>query len=196
MSRELFLKTMKRKLCPHNRVKMRCYECQKAKGKVAHGRKEIKKLSKSKLEKDFDDIYSFYIRLKDCDERGYGRCISCGSVKHYTDLQNGHYIARIAAPHLIFYEPNTHAQCTRCNGFLEGNTVSYRFGLIDKIGIDAVNLLESLRHKQSKSGIGAFEYQVLIHEYINKLDREVKRTGAELSKTVEQTIKRWTNKKA
>ena len=44
---------------------------------------------------------------------------------------------------------NAHSQCVKCNRNLSGNTVDYRFRLIDKIGIDNVEWLEG-PHKAKK----------------------------------------------
>jgi hypothetical protein len=72
-------------------------------------------------------------------------CISCG--KPLGDTPNsydcGHYRSVGSAPHLRFDEQNAHGQCKHCNQYLAGNVVNYRKGLIERIGLAAVERLES-----------------------------------------------------
>lgn len=56
------------------------------------------------------------VRLKAADKDGNCQCVSCGVVKHWSELQGGHYIAaKNAATRLI--EENIHSQCRQCNGY-------------------------------------------------------------------------------
>lgn len=83
-----------------------------------------------------------YIRMRD-----YGKpCISCGNLPQQKlggTMDAGHYRSRGSASHLRFNLLNIHAQCVKCNRFNSGNAVDYRINLIDKIGIDNVNKLET-----------------------------------------------------
>jgi hypothetical protein len=54
----------------------------------------------------------------------------------------GHYRSRGSAPHLRFDERNVHAQRKQCNRYDSGNVVGYRIGLIERIGLEAVEALE------------------------------------------------------
>jgi hypothetical protein len=55
----------------------------------------------------------------------------------------GHFLSVGAAPHLRFNEQNVHLQCEKCNSYLSGNIAKYRPRLIAKIGLEAVEALES-----------------------------------------------------
>ena len=55
----------------------------------------------------------------------------------------GHYRSRGSAPHLRFNEDNVHAQRKQCNRYGSGNVVGYRLGLIERIGLEAVEALEA-----------------------------------------------------
>lgn len=74
-------------------------------------------------------------------------CISCGANCGATavggDGDAGHFRSRGSAPHLRFDERNCHLQCKKCNRYLSGNVANYRIGLIERIGLDAVDALES-----------------------------------------------------
>ena len=61
-----------------------------------------------------DIIFSQYIRLRDTDENGYGKCITCQKTFHYKDLECGHFRHR---RHMCtrWHSRNAHAQCVECN---------------------------------------------------------------------------------
>lgn len=82
--------------------------------------------------------FNAYIRRRDDDLP----CISCGRW-HQGQWHAGHYLSTGARPNLRFDEQNVHKQCSVCNAHLHGNLVNYRRALIAKIGIDAVEGLES-----------------------------------------------------
>lgn len=85
-----------------------------------------------------------YVRLRDSNSS----CISCGNTKaHKVGLTGhrydaGHYRSRGAASHLRFNLLNIQKQCVFCNRNLSGNVVEYRKGLVKKIGLSRVELLE------------------------------------------------------
>ncbi|MEE6030452.1 recombination protein NinG [Avibacterium paragallinarum] len=84
-----------------------------------------------------------YIRFRDANKE----CISCGtpliSEKLGGGFDAGHYRSRGSAPHLRFYTLNIFGQCKRCNRWLDGNYHQYRIGLIDRLGIEKVEAIES-----------------------------------------------------
>lgn len=113
-----------------------------------------------------DRIFSEYIRRRDSDENGFGRCISCGKIVHWKDADCGHYVNR---KHLAtrYDEQNCNLQCRSCNRFDEGNIQGYRRGLVAKIGIDAVDMLEIKKHNTCK--ISDSVYKILIAMYQKKI---------------------------
>jgi hypothetical protein len=76
-----------------------------------------------------DRIFSQYIRLRDADQNGYIRCISCGKIVLWKEADNGHFINRKHMS-LRFSETNCNAQCRSCNRFDEGNMTGYNLGMI------------------------------------------------------------------
>ena len=78
------------------------------------------KLSRSKIVKKLDAIFSQYIRIKDADHNGNVTCFTCGKVEHYKkgmqcgDFQSRkHYATR-------WDEQNCKVQCAGCNVFRYG----------------------------------------------------------------------------
>jgi hypothetical protein len=83
-------------------------------------------------------VFNKYIRMRDDNQA----CISCNRW-HTGQYHAGHFRSVGSAPHLRFNELNCHRQCSVCNNHLSGNQLNYRKGLIDKIGIGAVEALEA-----------------------------------------------------
>lgn len=69
-------------------------------------------------------------------------CISCGR-HHAGQYHAGHYLARGSHPHLALVESNLAKQCAPCNTHLSGNQIQMRRGLVDRIGLAAVEALEA-----------------------------------------------------
>ena len=95
-----------------------------------------------------DKEFSLYIRLRDTMPNGMFRCISCGNIKPFSEADCGHFFSRKHGS-TRWDEDNCHAQCIRCNRFLDGNLVNYRSNLIVKIGQKRFYELEN-RHHQTR----------------------------------------------
>lgn len=157
---------MSRKTCPHCRAKLdsgqrihpACIDgfanAQEAKAarKAEKQKQAAKKVERDELAKRKEAVKSrgewqaeaqkevnAYVRLRDAAQP----CISCG--RHHTGQYHaGHYRSVGSAPHLRFdVDRNIHKQCQPCNTHLHGNLVLYRKELINKIGLIAVEELES-----------------------------------------------------
>ena len=95
------------------------------------------------LLKEAQTACNAYIR-----ERDHGKpCISCGALPGSQEyggaVDAGHYRSTGAAGHLRFRLDNIHGQCKRCNRYLSGNAVEMRRGMIERIGLKAVEALEA-----------------------------------------------------
>ena len=66
------------------------------------------------FKKKADKYFSLYIRRLDSDTNGMAVCVTCKAIKHWKELQCGHYITR---NHLStrFDPQNVGAQCVGCN---------------------------------------------------------------------------------
>ena len=85
--------------------------------------------------------FNAFIRARDADKP----CISCGKPPSAQTNQTdaGHFRSVGSAPHMRFVENNVHGQCKHCNQYLAGNVLAYRKGLIERIGLEAVEALEA-----------------------------------------------------
>ena len=99
--------------------------------------------SKGRLVAEAQVAFNRYIRLRDAGLP----CICCGQPMgegvHGGAVDAGHYRSPGSAPHLRFSESNVHAQRKQCNRYGSGNVVGYRLGLIERIGLVAVEALEA-----------------------------------------------------
>ena len=126
-------------------------------------------MSKPKLIKELDAWFSRYIRLKYSDSRGYCRCISCGKVYFWKEIQNGHYMSRRYMS-TRFSEDNCRPQGVECNIFNQGAIQMYRRALIKEIGEQRVDLIE-VRARQENKNWSLFELKQLIEYYKKEVEK-------------------------
>lgn len=139
--------------------------------KVIYGQ-EVKKERKPDLVKRLDKVFSQYIRLRDVMPNGYARCIACGRIKPFAEMDCGHYFSRT---HMAtrFSEDNCHAECRFCNRMSADHLIGYRENLISKIGMGRYERL-TVMSRSSKHWMD-FELKEMIEHY----KQEVKRLSAE-----------------
>ena len=116
--------------------------------------------------KKLDAVFSKFIRLRDSDEDGICRCITCGSPHHWKQMDNGHYIKR---QHLAlrFSEISCNAQCRKCNWLGQGEDVKYKDALIKKHGQEVYNRL--LASKNNYIKLSQFDVDTLEKYYKMKV---------------------------
>jgi len=119
-----------------------------------------------------DRVFSLYIRQRDSDENGIGKCICCGKIVHYRDADCGHYVNRKHLS-LRWNEINCNLCCRSCNRFDEGNIPGYTIGLQKKYGSDIVEKLLLAKNKTVK--FTQFEIDQMTKYYTEKL-KEFKKT--------------------
>jgi len=122
---------------------------QRAEEKAGRQRRKAKRESfktKAQWDKEAQSAFNRYIRIRDEGKE----CVSCGNPligkSNYltgSAIDASHYRSRGAASHLKFNVFNVHSACTRCNRQLSGNAVEYRIRLIERIGQEHVERLES-----------------------------------------------------
>lgn len=108
----------------------------------------MKQKTISQLKKVAWDLFSKYIRARNADYRGYARCVTCGVIKHWKELQAGHFIPGRHNSNL-FDERGCHAQCYHCNIGLKSNPREYDRFMREKYGGKTIIELE----KQDKQSV-------------------------------------------
>lgn len=91
-----------------------------------------KKLTRSKLVKQLDTIFSTYIRRKN-SVNDIATCFTCGKKDHYKKLQNGHFQSRRHYS-TRWDETNCQVQCAGCNVFKFGEQFIFSQNLDIKFG--------------------------------------------------------------
>ena len=112
--------------------------------KHARTRKRAKLLSIKSLRNKLDQVFSRYIRKRDADENGMGRCVTCFQWRR---LQCGHFIPR-QHKSTRWDELNCAGQCAHCNHPLWGGGEQDAFGvaIAAKHGQAVVDNLRRLKH--------------------------------------------------
>ncbi len=126
-----------------------------------------KKLSRSKIVKKLDNVFSQYIRLSN-SKNGNCTCITCGKVGDWKNggMQAGHFMSR---KHYStrWDERNVKPQCVGCNMFKAGE--QYKFSL--KLGQQlSKELLEESRKIRKFT---SDELEEMIKHYSNELKKYI-----------------------
>ena len=111
-------------------------------------RKPRKKQEKPDLVKRLDKVFALYIRLRDLMPSGFGKCISCGKIKPYAQLDAGHFYGRSNMA-TRWDETNVNAECQYCNRCSSDHLIEYQENLIRKVGVSKFEELRA-RAKTTK----------------------------------------------
>lgn len=127
------------------------YECAIKYASTLQSKK--KKQDSNKLKKEFnanDRKYLIEIAQKTCNTyiriRDGKHCISCGYSGTSRQFHAGHFKSQGGNSALRFDESNIQSQCSICNTHLSGNLAEYRKNLIEKIGLEKVEYLETTKN--------------------------------------------------
>ena len=125
-------------------------------------RKEALKTNSDWL-RDTQKVVNKYIRERDKKELN---CISCGKfingVRHAS-----HYMSSGGHSSVRFNTDNIWVSCYKCNVMLSGNLLQYRIRLIEKIGLERVEYVESISNEVKRYSIG--ELKEIIKEFKLKI---------------------------
>jgi len=122
--------------------------------------------------KKVDTVFSQYVRLRAADDRGYGECYTCGAVRHWTEVDAGHFMSR-ACMSTRWEEKNVQFQCKRCNGFRSGEQYLFSMHLDQQYGEGTAE--ELLRESKQTRKFSRQELEAMYHHYKRKVD-ELKST--------------------
>ena len=97
--------------------------------------------TKPQLVKKAQTAFNSYIRARDVGKP----CISCDKPLDggANTFDAGHYRSVGSAPHMRYVEDQVHGQCKKCNRHLSGNAVEYRKRLLERIGLERLEQIES-----------------------------------------------------
>lgn len=130
------------------------------------------KLSRTKLVKKCDRLFSIFIRLHFADKDWYVRCFTCWKKMKWNDkdCSCGHWISR-TVQFLRWNINNARPQCMwKCNSKLSGNwePLIFRKELIKEIWIEEVEKMENdyieYRKDPTKFKVHTSEIEMIINE--------------------------------
>ena len=94
----------------------------------------------SKLKAKLDKVFSQFVRLRDSDDEGFGRCITCSKSVFYKASDAGHFISRTYLA-TRFDPRNVNLQCKGCNGFRAGEQYKHGIAINAMYGDDTADKL-------------------------------------------------------
>jgi hypothetical protein len=109
--------------------------------------------------------FSKYVRLRDSDSLGVCTCITCGTKKHWKEMDAGHFISR--RYNATRYESkNCHAQCQRCNKYNSGEQYKHALAIDHMYGEGTAGYLLDMSKeiKQLKKN----DYMIIALHYANE----------------------------
>jgi hypothetical protein len=135
--------------------------------KPATAKKKPKSIAR--LRNDVADLVQRLVRLKAADSNGMVKCWTCDTVKHWKEMQGGHFIERGKTATKML-EENIHPQCPGCNmyGMKHASKVlDYRREMVAWYGEEFVSWLENeskktIRHNRQ-------ELQLLLADYTKQV---------------------------
>ena len=125
-------------------------------------------MSKAKLVKKLDAIFSKYIRWYYADANGYVECYTCGVTKPVKEMQAGHFQSR---RHYAtrWHTNNCRVQCQKCNIWEQGQ--QFIFGNKLKAEIGDVKFNELIQLSNSTAKYTQQDYEDMIAYYKKELNK-------------------------
>jgi len=125
-----------------------------------------KKLTRSKVVKKLDAVFSQYIRLRESVNE-VSTCFTCGKEDHWKKLQNGHFMSR---KHYStrWDEINCQVQCAGCNVFKYGEQYKFSIELDQKYGSGTAD--EMLQQSKQIVKYSTMDLEDLIIKYKSLVD--------------------------
>lgn len=158
-------------VCAEKKVK-KLRKAQKAAERLADKQKREEQKTLPKLKKEAQDQFNRYVRLRDAGKP----CICCGAPLGFGEVGGGydagHFRSVGTAPNLRYDERNVHAQRKYCNRRLAGRAVEYRIGLIERIGLEAVEALEADNSVRKYTREELAEIRDRYRQKANELEKE------------------------
>lgn len=117
-------------------------------------------------------------RISAADDNGYARCVSCGKVQHYKEMDGGHFIPKGNSSYWALEIENVHPQCKPCNsrGMKYGTAAQqYTLWMEEYYGRDFVE--QMFRDKRKIRKIYAADYREMLKEWSALIRHHEERIG-------------------
>lgn len=113
-------------------------------------------------------VFSWYIRLRDSDKNGVGKCFTCTRYKYWLDMDCGHGAGR-QHKGTKYNEINNNSQCASCNGFNGGMREVYEKEMDKRHGPGTWALMQAASRKPTK--LSKTECDVMISLYSSLIEK-------------------------
>lgn len=127
----------------------------------------VAKIISMNLEK-LDNVFSIFIRMRDADDNGNVKCVTCPEISHWKAMDCGHFIPRGKLA-TRYSEINSHQQCPACNRLKDGNLHKYEIFMRATYGIKAIEQLKIKSHETVKWM--SHEIQEMIEVFKSKIKK-------------------------
>ena len=117
-------------------------------------------------------------RISAADDNGYCKCVSCGRLDHYKNMDGGHFIPKGSSSRWALEESNVNPQCKGCNGFSmkHGSAeAQYTLWMIDWVGKDHVEHMLATKNDPVK--FYAADYREMIADWSEQIKAHERRLG-------------------
>ncbi len=117
-------------------------------------------------------------RISAADDNGYCKCVSCGKLDHYKNMDGGHFIPKGSSSRWALEESNVNPQCKGCNGFSmkHGSAeAQYTLWMIDWVGKDQVEYMLATKNDPIK--FYAADYREMISDWSEQIKAHERRLG-------------------
>ena len=181
-----FKKKAKRWICSCNRINdpedSVCVFCQKPRTE--------KPEKKSKKRKAYDEqylwpVFSLFIRLRDTDYNGIGKCFTCPRRIYIKNGECGHGVGR-QHKGTKYNEINNRLQCHKCNGFDEGRKDVYKPEMDRRHGAGTWDKMELASKSVRK--LGKVECDILIAHYKKEIEKLLVNKSKEVNEFVKSRL--------
>lgn len=138
----------------------------------AETKKRKEKLkSPAKWEKECREIVQKIARLRD----RHDGCISCHMGANYGGVWNGSHFRPAGNNSAVqFHLWNIHKACAQCNLFKGGNIAAYRPRLVEKIGADRVEWLESQNQPVKRNVPYLIRFKAVMGKRLRRMEKQLK----------------------
>lgn len=97
-----------------------------------------------------------------------GECYTCGAVRHWTEVDAGHFMSRACMSTRWDPDGNVQFQCKRCNGFRSGEQYLFSIHLDQEYGEGTAERL-MIESKKTRKFTHA-ELEQMFHHYKRLVD--------------------------
>jgi hypothetical protein len=121
----------------------------------------VKKKTPGQLKKILWKLTSEYVRRSEADHTGQTKCSTCDLIRHWKEMQAGHFIPKAQGNAIYFDLRNINTQCYRCNINLGGNGAEYYPFMLDKHGQEVIDELRRLSRTTVKFTKADYEEMIV-----------------------------------